>query len=339
VGENAEQLILRLAHECGFELAGLAPAVPLEPEAGQFLDWAARGLAGRMSYLTDHRADLRTDPRKLMPSARTILCVGRVYNAPGSGSIARYARDADYHDTLRNDLERLTASLQQHLGPFEYRICVDTASLLERSYARAAGLGWIGRNTCLINQALGSYVFLAEVLLSLDLVLADGHAAPDRCGTCTRCIDACPTNALVPGGLRTELDSNRCISYLTIELKGDIPESLRPAIGTLSFGCDICQEVCPWNRKAPFAANEPAAVPDLETLATLTAEEFRAQFRHTPVWRTKYRGLLRNVAVALGNSENPSHTAALQQLARSDDELVRSHAEWALSQREVACCG
>lgn len=336
MGDRAEQLILRLAHECGFQLAGIAPALPIRPDADQFLDWVSRGLAGRMAYLTDHRADIRTDPRKVMPSARSIICVGRVYDTGGSGPIARYARDTDYHETLRHDLERLAAAMKPQFGPFEHRVCVDTAPLLERSYARSAGLGWIGRNTCLINQALGSYVFLGELLVSLDLSALAAQPAPDRCGTCTRCIDACPTNALVPGGLRTELDSTRCISYLTIELKGEIPEELRPGMGTLAFGCDICQEVCPWNRNA--SGTEPRALDDLETLALLTPEQFRAKFRNTPVWRTKYRGLLRNVAVALGNTGDPEQAVVLQQLAKSDDELVRSHAEWALAQLEVSCC-
>jgi epoxyqueuosine reductase len=283
-----------------------------------------------MSYLTDHRAQVRTDPRNLLPSARSILCVGRLYNVPEAGPVSRYARTPDYHDAIRRDLERLAARMRERFGDFEYRICVDTAPLLERSYARQAGLGWIGRNTCLINQAAGSYVFLAELLISLPL---DTDApAPDRCGTCTRCIDACPTAAIVPGGLRTELDAARCVSYFTIELKGEIPEEYRPGIGTLAFGCDICQEVCPWNRKAPFAGAESS--PNLETLAALTADEFRAMFRQTPVWRTKYSGLLRNVAVAMGNSRAARFRPILQRLAASEDAVVRSHAEWALGQLE-----
>jgi len=328
-------VVLRLAQECGFELAGIAPALPLEAEASQFLSWASRGLAGEMAYLTDHRVSLRADPRTLLPSARSVVCVGRLYNQPGSEPVARYARGDDYHDVLRRDLERMAAAMQDALGPFEYRICVDTAPLLERSYARAAGIGWIGRNTCLINQQLGSYVFLAEILVSLPLSADAVGPAPDRCGTCTRCIDACPTEAIVPGGLRTELDSTRCISYLTIEYRGDIPESLGIQHGSLAFGCDICQEVCPWNRKAPFAEWPGGPVPsDLESLASLSAEEFRAVFRRTPVWRTKYRGLLRNVAVALGNSGDSRHRAALERLAKSEDEMVRRHAGRALHQLE-----
>jgi epoxyqueuosine reductase len=315
-----------LARECGFELAGVAAALPVMPDVAQYLDWVSRGLAGRMSYLTDHRARIRTDPRNLLASAKSVLCVGRLYNTPESGPVARYARTEDYHDVLRRDLEQLAARMREEFGEFEYHICVDTAPLLERSYARQAGLGWIGRNTCLINQEYGSYVLLAEMLTSLEF--ESDAPAPDRCGTCTRCIDACPTDAIVPGGLRTELDSTRCISYLTIELKGDIPEEHRTGVGTLAFGCDICQEVCPWNRKAPFG--ETGESPDLETLAELTPEQFREQFRRTPVWRTKYSGLLRNVAIAIGNSGDQRLRPTVERLAASDDVVVRSHAEWAL---------
>jgi epoxyqueuosine reductase len=304
----------------------VAPALPVQPDAQQYLDWVARGMAGRMGYLTDHRAGIRTDPRNLLPNARSIICLARLYNTPSSGPVSRYARAEDYHDTMRRDMAALAESLQAELGPFEHRICVDTAPLLERSFARLAGLGWIGRNTCLINQDLGSWIFLGEVLTSLELEA--GVPAPDRCGTCTRCIDACPTDALVPGGLRTELDATRCISYLTIELRGEIPEEHREGIGTLAFGCDICQEVCPWNRKAPVAGQTDS--PDLESLAQLTPEEFREQFRHTPLWRTRYSGILRNVAVAMGNSRHARHRPTLQRLASDADPVIRSHAQWAL---------
>lgn len=326
------EAVKRLARECGFDLAGIAPALPLQPDAHHFLEWVARGNAGRMGYLTDHRAQVRQDPRNLLPSARSILCVARNYNVPDSGPIARYARSEDYHDVLRRDLETLAVRMREAFGSFEYRICVDTAPLLERSYAHQAGLGWIGRNTCLINQGTGSYTLLAEMLLSADL--EPDTPAPDRCGTCTRCIDACPTDAIVSGGMRTQIDSNRCISYLTIELKGEIPEEHRPDLGNLAFGCDICQEVCPWNRRAPLAG-EAAFQPTLEELAALTPDEFRAAFRATPLWRSKYQGLLRNVAVAMGNSGDPRHIASLGRLSRSGDPVIRSHAEWALER--IAC--
>jgi epoxyqueuosine reductase len=230
-------------------------------------------MAGEMGYLTDRRAGLRDDPRHLLPSARSILCVGKLYNGPQPYStrfaggdlawISRYAWGEDYHQVLRRGLARVVDGLRA-LSPsrFEWKICVDTAPLLERAYARHAGLGWIAKNTCLINQAMGSWFFLGELLLSLDL--APDQPPPDRCGTCTRCIDACPTEAIVPTGLADgpawALDSRLCISYFTIELRGVAPVEARPAIGRHVFGCDICQDVCPWNRRAP-ATEEPAFAP------------------------------------------------------------------------------
>jgi epoxyqueuosine reductase len=298
-------------------------------------------MAGTMSYLTDHRAAVRADPRQILPSARSILSLASSYNKkrnePNSeervGRIARYARSEDYHDVLKRRLAALVERMRAEFGDFEHRACVDTAPLLERSYARQAGLGWIGKNTCLINQEHGSYVFLAELLVSLELQ-AD-TPAPYRCGTCTRCIDACPTDALFPGGNVTQLDSRRCISYLTIELRGDIPEDLRGGTGDHVFGCDICQEVCPWNRKAAYAAEEPKDFDisaDLEGLARMSPEEFRAAFRRTPIWRTKYSGFLRNVAVAMGNTGDDRYRPALENLAQSPDTVVAGHARWALSQ-------
>jgi epoxyqueuosine reductase len=289
-----------------------------------------------MDYLGGHRASLRTDPRSLLPSARSVICLAKVYKTgpePASPWISRYAQAADYHDSLRSACERLVAELRSVAGDFDYRICVDTAPLLERSYARLAGIGWIGRNTCLINEQLGSWLFLAEILTSLDL--DPGVPAPDRCGTCTRCIDACPTAAIQPGGMRTELDATRCISYFTIELKGAIPEDARDGVGEHVFGCDICQDVCPWNSKAPdtsdpaFAAVVPGT--SLDDLAAMPADEFRTAFRHTPVWRTKHSGFLRNVAVAMGNSRDPRYRPALERLASSPDEVVAEHALWALA--------
>jgi epoxyqueuosine reductase len=193
--------------------------------------------------------------------------------------------------------------MQAEAGPFECKICVDTAPLLERSYARDAGLGWIGKNTCLINQQIGSWVFLGEVVTSVELT-ADAPA-PDRCGTCRRCIDACPTAAFVPDGRgRFHLDARRCISYWTIEHRGDIPEEFHDAMGNHVFGCDICQDVCPWNRRSPHASDPAFAAqhyaPPVEELASLTEDDFRARFRRSPVWRTKYSGFMRNVRIAMG---------------------------------------
>ncbi|MFM2126482.1 MAG: tRNA epoxyqueuosine(34) reductase QueG, partial [Acidobacteriota bacterium] len=234
-------------------------------------------------------------------------CLGKLYNTPApSGehaNISRYAwGSADYHDLLRAAMERMVGQLSQH-AVFEHKICVDTAPVLERSLARQAGIGWIGKNTCLINEPLGSWFFLGEILTSLDL--APGAPPPDRCGTCTRCIDACPTQALIPGPEGTTLDSRRCISYLTIELRGPIPAEHHAAIGDHLFGCDICQEVCPWNRRAPITS-EPGFQPrpvSWDSLADLNAEGFRTRFRSTPVERTKLSGLQRNVDIVRANRQ------------------------------------
>jgi epoxyqueuosine reductase len=297
-----------LARRCGFELAGVAPASP-SPDYSYYRAWADRGLAGAMRYLTGDRADARSDPRNLLPSARSVICVGKLYNTPQPYStaftggelawISRYAWGDDYHDVLRGGLERLAALLGP---PHEHRVCVDTAPLLERSWARAAGLGWIGKNTCLINQQIGSWLFLGELLTSLEINTAPASPPPDRCGTCTRCIDACPTAALTPW----EIDATRCISYFTIELRGPIPDEFHAAMGAHVFGCDICQEVCPWNRRAPVT-EEPAfaprhLAPPLARMAALSEEEFRAMFRGTPVTRARYAGFQRNVAIAIENA-------------------------------------
>lgn len=330
--------IKQLAHQCGFELAGIAPAVP-SPDFGRYQSWRSAGMAGEMAYLTDRRGDLRQDPRHLLAEVRSILCVGKLYNTPdeqatGDAWISRYAQGADYHDVMRRGLEELTSRIRAaHGTDFAHRICVDTAPLLERSYARAAGLGWIGRNTCLINQEQGSWFFLGEILLSIDLT--PDTPVPDRCGTCRRCIDACPTNAIVPDGNDGwRLDAPSCISYLTIEKRGDIPKVLQGQIGNNLFGCDICQDVCPWNRRAAFTSDPefqqrtaPAPLPDL---ARMTEEEFRVQFRHTPVWRAKYRGFLRNVAIALGNSESPRGLGPLEHLAHHVDPTVATAARQSL---------
>jgi len=294
-----------------------------------------------MRYLTDHRGDLRADPSTLLAGVRSIICVGLIYNGPEPLStgfsdgerawISRYAWGEDYHTILRRKLEQLAGNLLTY-SQFEWRACVDTAPLLERSLARQAGLGWVGKNTCLINQKLGSWFFLGELLTTLEL--EPDAPPPDRCGTCTRCIDACPTDALKPW----ELDARLCISYLTIELRDAIPEGLRSLMGNHTFGCDICQDVCPWNRRSP-RTNEPGFearefAPPLERMAALSESEFRALFRDTPVSRAKYRGFLRNVAVAMGNSRNPKFRDPLERLAASPDPIIAEHARWALRQLE-----
>jgi epoxyqueuosine reductase len=331
--------VRRLAHECGFELSGIARAVP-SADAARYLDWAGRGLGGAMGYLADRRAQIRNDPRNLLPSARSIICVGKIYNTPHphtSGDpehawISRYAWGEDYHDVLRAGLEELVRRMRDE-AEFEHKICVDTAPLLERSYARDAGLGWIGRNTCLIHQYAGSWFFLGELLVSLEL--EPDTPVPDRCGSCTRCIDACPTRAIVPSaGGGFELDARLCISYLTIERQGDVPSELRPGIGQHVFGCDICQDVCPWNSRAAMTLDsefQPREVaPPLEKLAALTEQEFRDCFGGGPVTRAKYAGFLRNVAIAMGNSGSPRFREPLERLSRHPNERVAEHARSAL---------
>ncbi len=337
------QEVRALAKECGFELAGVAAAEPSEDRA-RYHRWVAAGYAGEMRYLSDRRAEVRDDPRRLLPSARSVIAAAKVYQTPWPHStrfldeerawISRYAWGADYHDRMRRGLERLDRMIRARVGALESKICVDTAPLLERSYARLAGLGWIGRNTCLINQQLGSWLFLGELLVSIEI--PPDVPPPDRCGTCRRCIDACPTRAIVPGPSGWTLDSRLCISYFTIELRGPVPEEHRPGIGGHVFGCDICQDVCPWNRRAA-ATEDPSFAPlefapPLEKLAALTESEFRRMFRGSPVTRAKYSGFLRNVAVAMGNRGLPRFREPLEKLAASDNPLVAEHARWALGQ-------
>jgi epoxyqueuosine reductase len=326
-----------IALECGFDLAGVTPALPLD-EAGFYRQWVDAGYAGEMRYLVDHRAEVRTDPRRLLPAARSILCVGKMYGGPEPESpemaaISRYAWGKDYHDVLREGLARVVERLRQAAGEaFAWKICVDTAPLLERAYGRHAGLGWIGKNSCLINQDRGSWFFLGELLLSLDL---DADVpAPDRCGTCTRCIDACPTTAIVPAstpGPGWTVDSRLCISYFTIELRGPIPTGARAGIGANVFGCDICQDVCPWNQRLEPVAT-PADPPPLEKLAALSEDDFRRIFRQSAVKRARYTGFLRNVAVAMGNLKLEKFREPLHNMAASPDEVVAEHARWGLEQ-------
>ena len=310
-----------------------------------YRDWLRAGYAGEMRYLTDRRAEVRSDPRQLLASARSIVCAGKLYNTPRPYStqmeaaelawISRYAWGDDYHDVMRRGLAQLDALLRECAGAaYESKICVDTAPLLERSYARLAGLGWIGKNTCLIHQGGGSWFFLGELLVSIEI--APDAPPPDRCGTCRRCIDACPTSAIVPFGGRYTVDSRLCISYLTIELRGGVTEERRAGNGGHVFGCDICQDVCPWNRRAPVtaeAAFEPRDfAPPLEKLAAVTEEEFREMFAGTPVSRARYTGFLRNVAIAMGNRGLPQFRAPLERLAESPDPVVAEQAGWALGQ-------
>lgn len=324
--------IRSLARQCGFELAGVAPATPVR-DLEHYRQWAAAGMAGEMRYLADRRAQVREDPRAILPSARSVISVGKLYNTPHppAGPISRYAWGDDYHDVLRAGLERLAALLRERLGDFESRICVDTAPLLERAYAREAGLGWTGKNTCLINQTAGSWFFLGELLV--EFAVAPDAPPADRCGTCTRCLDACPTQALTP----YQLDARRCIAYLTIELRGPLAEEQRTWMGGHVFGCDICQDVCPWNRRAPVTG-DPAFAPrsasppvdDLAGLAALSEDAFRERFRRSPVRRAKYPGFLRNLAAAMGHARRSEFRQTLERLGAVADPAVAGVARRAL---------
>ncbi|HEX6545242.1 MAG TPA: tRNA epoxyqueuosine(34) reductase QueG [Bryobacteraceae bacterium] len=339
--------VKQAALNAGFDLAGIAPADPTSDYA-RYRAWVESGMAGEMGYLTDRRGELRADAKSLLPSAKTILCVGKRYNSPYPSStsftdaergwISRYAWGSDYHDILRAGLTCVAEKLVESAGHrFDWRVCVDTAPLLERSYARLAGLGWIGRNTCVISEQHGSWFFLGELLLGLDLEV--DSPPPERCGSCRRCIDACPTDALVPvpGGVWT-LDARRCISYLTIEKRGEISSELQPGMGRHIFGCDICQDVCPWNRRERFTADESffpqVFAPPLAELARMEEDEFRRMFRSTPVWRAKYRGLLRNVAIAMGNAGDPEFLPLLAKLSGNEDPAVAQAARHAMRRIE-----
>ncbi len=311
-------------------------------DAAFFSAWLEQGFAGEMEYLRGERATKRLHPALVLPGVRSAICVGLNYNtnAPLSttcsdttrGWISRYAWGNDYHEVLRNKLDCMLSRLRELVRqPFEARVYADTGPVLERALARRSGIGWLGKNTCLLNQAVGSWFFLGEILTTLEVT--PDRAAPDRCGSCTRCIDACPTQALLEPRV---LDSTRCIAYWTIEAKGAIPEEMRPGIGRHVFGCDICQDVCPWNRRAPVSLLEefqprPRLLnPPLEQLASLTEEDFRRLSQHSPLRRTGYRRFLRNVAVAMGNAEDAKFIPYLERLATHEDPLVREHARWAL---------
>lgn len=325
------------ARELGFELAGIAAATPADT-FDRFRDWLDQGFAGEMTYLHRH-AETRRHPASVLPEVRSVVMLGMNYKpaeepaeASAPGRVARYARGLDYHDVLRQRLNQLLARVQAEVPGCRGRGVVDTAPLLERDFARRAGLGWFGKNTMLLNKRLGSYFFLAALLLDVELRPDPAHET-SHCGTCTACLDACPTRAFVGPGL---LDARRCISYLTIELKGPVPPELRAGVGDWLFGCDVCQEVCPWNRKAP-AATEPAFAgrPDLVAvdaveLLGLTEEAFRHRFRSTALWRPRRRGLLRNAALVLGNRGDPAALPALRRALHDSEPLVRDAARWAI---------
>lgn len=324
------------ARQLGFDLVGICPAVT-PTGVTPLRDWLERGFAGEMTYMKRHAA-AREHPRHVLDGVRSIVMLGMNYRTdeprePGAleGRISRYAWERDYHELIRERLRQLADFLHQRAGTCRTRIAVDTAPLMERDFARLAGLGWIGKNTMLLNKRLGSWFFLAALLAEIELDYDDPHAA-DHCGTCTRCLDACPTDAFAGA---YQLDSRKCISYLTIELRTAIGESLREGIGSWVFGCDVCQEVCPWNRKAP-RTSEPEFAPaaanpvDLVALLSLDDETFRRRFAHSPLARPKRAGLLRNAAIALGNRRHSDAVPALTRALDDHEPLVRGAAAWAL---------
>jgi epoxyqueuosine reductase len=324
------------AGRLGFEAVAIGPATP-PPHAEAFARWLDDGCAGSMEYLQRTRDD-RLDPARLLPGARSVVAVALSYHADdetdtrGPGApvrVARYAGRVDYHDVIRPRLEALARFIESRVPGARSRAAVDTSAVLERDLAARAGLGWIGKNTNMLTPALGSWFFIGIVLTTAEP--AFDAAVADRCGTCTACLDACPTAAFTAP---YRLDARRCISYLTIEHRGDIDETLAPLIGDWGFGCDVCQDVCPWNRRAAttrepaFAAAEPPAP---EALLALDDATFRERFRRTALWRARRGGLLRNAAIVLGNRGDSGAVPALERALDDSEPVVRTAARWALT--------
>jgi len=365
----SNSLVDTLARQAGFALAAIAPVPAAASETSReervrFEQWIASGAAGEMEYLKRRNENgelVRSSLHAVFPWARSVVVCAANYNSPqprsidpapaGTGWIARYAqsgsqsnpgepaRPSDYHKVLLKRLNSLDAALKQHYGAFESRCYVDTGPLVERVYARYSGIGWTGKNTCILNQQLGSWLFLGVILNSLELQSDQvPQFATDRCGSCTRCIDACPTQALTP----YQMDATRCIAYLTIEKRGSIPEEFRSGIGRQVFGCDICQDVCPWNqkqtRRAPVVTDPELTPrvalvnPALDWLAAMREEDFAQWFYGSPVKRAKFEGFRRNLAIAMGNSGLPSYLPRLDEWSGSEDPTLREAATWASEQ-------
>jgi epoxyqueuosine reductase len=363
--ETLERRIKEQAYALGFELVGIAPATAADGFA-RMREWLDQGHAGEMDYMY-RQAEARRHPDSILPDVRSVIMVGMNYADRGSkiedqesrmaergpttspsafprssifdppssvpaGKVARYARGNDYHHVLWRKLNRLLEWIQCEAPGCQGRGVVDTAPLLERDFARRAGLGWFGKNTMLLNKRLGSYFFLGGLLLDLELTPDVPHET-SHCGTCNACLDACPTQAFVEPGV---LDSRRCISYLTIELRGSIPEDLREPMGEWLFGCDVCQEVCPWNRKAPpgtesaLQARDDLTAINPAELLSLSEEQFRTRFRGTALMRAKRSGLLRNAAIVLGNQGDTAALPALEQALGDSDAVVRDAVHWAI---------
>jgi epoxyqueuosine reductase len=356
-------LITALARQAGFARAGIAPVPPAgsettREERARFEHWIASGAAGEMEYLKRRNESgelVRSSLHAVFPWVKSVIVTVTNYNtaqphsidpAPEDAAwIARYAwsgsqandglpsKPSDYHKILLKRLQSLDAALKDSLGAFESRCYVDTGPLVERVYARYAGIGWTGKNTCILNQQLGSWLFIGVILTSIEMQPDQfPQLAADRCGSCTRCIDACPTQALTP----YRMDATRCIAYLTIEKRGSIPEEMRVGIGRQVFGCDICQDVCPWNRKSP-AADDPELTPRaalvnpaLDWLATMNDGDFAQWFYGSPVKRAKFEGFRRNLAIAMGNSGLTRYLPRLEEWSQAEDPALREAAGWAV---------
>jgi epoxyqueuosine reductase len=344
IGDMADH-VKQAAHDAGFELSGIAQLGD-HPDLGYFSEWIGAGHAGDMKYLEskDDSGHLkRASVTNTFPWARSVVVCAINYNTSppysvkehksNEGWISRYAwGKEDYHDAVLRRLRLVEDALRAAAPEVITRCYVDTGPIVERVYAKYAGIGWIGKNTCILNQQLGSWLFLGVILTSLSL--PPDLPAADRCGTCTRCIDACPTNAFIGPH---ELDATRCISYLTIEKRGSIPDDLREGTGRHVFGCDICQDVCPWNRKSPvtrateFQPRAGLVNPALDWLANMTDEEFREKFRGSAIKRAKRSGLRRNAVIAIGNSGDQEFVPTLENLKADDDPMVAESAQWALA--------
>ena len=342
--------IISRALELGFDVAGVAPAYPSQTLPA-YRDWLARGYHGQMGYMArPDRVSRRENPAEILSGVRSIICVGLNYYSgtvppalaqdPSRGVVSRFAWGVDYHDLMETRLKQLASFFVEEVGNrVGYRCYVDTGPVLERAYAVEAGLGFFGKNACLISPGLGSWLFLGEILVDVELVPARERAR-GGCGTCRRCLDACPTGALVAPHV---VDARRCISYLTLELKGPIPPELRPLLANRIFGCDVCQDVCPWQRFARLtsergfrASREDDMAPHLLDLIGMSPEGFAERYAGRPISRAGRRGLLRNVAVALGNWSHPRAVDPLTAALDDPEPLVREHASWALTRIAAA---
>ena len=336
----SSRFVKEQARRLGFVSAGVTTAEPPN-HLDVYREWIARGRHGDMDYLAAERAlEMRARPKDLLPECESIVVVAAPYsprlNSGGTARVAAYALGEDYHQVLVDRMRALVTALEGHVGrPVPHRLYTDTGPILERELAQRAGLGWIGKNTCLIDPQRGSYLLLGEILLGLRLE-PDAPFVEDRCGSCTRCVEACPTGCILPD--RT-LDATRCISYLTIETRGGIAPELRPAIGDWVFGCDVCQDVCPWNVRFAGPADDAAFAPrpfldpaQLGTFLDLDEIGYRTHLGRSPLKRAKRRGLVRNAAVAAGNSRDAEYVGTLAGLMADSEPLVRLHAAWGLGE-------